>query len=453
MRRPIMFICTWLLLFCGWLSAFWLNALQLHSSFYILVPTLLLGVGMGLIRKIANRKIMVVSLALTALIAVSFYNQFHAQRRISLSDFKVRMQAGSSQSVNIMTKADQQGTFDTSRTLQATTDIEVSLFAELPGPPRMLAFDDQGSLYVSIPDLGAIYLLQDKDSDGFADKPQLFSFDLDRPQGLAWYQGRLYVATPSQLLVLSDIDGDRQVDQTEVLVDRLPDDGGHSTPSLIFTSSGDLLLAIGSRCNACEESDPLRATLQKVDIISGQLSPYAKGLRNSIGLAIAPDSGQLWASDIGRELQVNIPPDEINQIEEGGDYGWPYCFGQQLTDPELGSTTICRDTASSRLDLPVHSAPMGLTFGAGLNAPQEFRDSLYIALNGGIGSEPRLVRVAYSDGKLETFAKHLLHGWQQSDQPWGRPVAPLVGPDGDLYLSDDLANVVYRVHWNVEKVK
>jgi glucose/arabinose dehydrogenase len=447
MKRPILLVCTWVLFFCGWLSAFWLNAMQLHSTLYVLAPALLLGGGMGLIRKVASRKIMVVTLALTALLAVTFYNQYHPQRRISLHDFKQRVQAGASQTVAVVTKGSQAGAFGESRSLDAAAPIEVSLYAELPGPARMLAFDDLGNLYVSIPDLGVIYLLQDSDKDGFADKPQLYHYDLDRPHGLAWYQDKLFVATASQVLVLSDGDGDLRADQIEVLVDGLPDDGGHLGHSLVVNAAGDLLLAIGSRCNACEESDPRRATLQRIDIASGQMVPFATGLRYSIGLVVAPGSGDLWVSDIGRELQRNIPPDEINRIEEGGDYGWPHCFGQQLPDPTLGSARICRDTRPSYLDLPVHSTPMGLAFGTDLKAPPEYRDSLYVALNGGSGSEPRLVRVPSSDGNLETYAKEFLHGWQQSEQPWGRPVAVVAGPDGDLYLSDDVAAAVYRIHW------
>jgi glucose/arabinose dehydrogenase len=452
MRKQILLVCSWGLLFCGWLSAFWLNAMQLHSTLYILVPALFLGVGMGLNRKFVTGKVMVVSLAFTALLAVSVYNQYHSQRRISLSDFKQRIHKGSSQKVLISGSGHKgQGPFSESQVLQAETDIDVSLYAELPGPARMLAFDERNTLYVSIPDLGVIYSLRDDDNDGFAENSQLFHYGLDRPHGLAWYAGRLYVATPSQVLALTDNNADMQADEVEVIYEGLPDDGGHLARGLVIDSSGVLLVSIGSRCNACEETDVLRATLQKIDLVSKQITqitPYATGLRNSVGLAVAPDNGQFWATDISRELQqTNIPPDEINQITEGGNYGWPYCFGQKLVDPTFNQTKLCRESSPSQLDLPVHSTPTGIAFGAQLKAPQEYKDSLYIALNGGSGSEPRLIRVPYRQGKVETFAKEFLSGWQQGDVPWGRPVAPHVGLDGSLYLSDDLANAIYRISW------
>ena len=147
-----------------------------------------------------------------------------------------------------------------------------------------------------------------------------------------------------------------------------------------------------------------------------------------------------------------MPPDEINQIRAGGNYGWPQCYGRQTPDPQFGSKKICRETIPSQVDLPAHSAPLGIAFGAGLNAPDEYRNSLYVALHGSWNrSQPRgykLIRIPYRDGVMADHGMEFLRGWlASSGQAWGRPVAPLVGPDGNLYLSDDRADAVYRIKW------
>lgn len=455
MRKQLLLALGVLLLLAGWLSAFLLNSIPQNRSLYILGPTLLLGVGMGVVLKAVGGKLTAITLALSALTALMIFNQVYPNRGVSISAFQKRLgdssPTGTFEKLIIRT-SDRSGPFAESPLLETFADIDIQLFARLPGAGRMMTFDQEGHLYVSIPELGAIYQLSDADGDGFSEQPLLYHVGLDRPSGLLWDAGQLYVAEPSQLLVLKDDNRDNHVDQVLTVIVDLPDDGGHWTRTLAKGSDRFLYLSVGSRCNACEETNKLRATVLKVDPDSGTYEVFARGLRNSVGLAFSPDQQRLWGSDNGRDmLGDELPPDEINQILAGKDYGWPECYGQQKPDPELGRGKRCQQTMASQVDLPAHSAPLGIAFGSGLNAPEEYRNSLYVALHGSWNrSEPRgykLIRIPYQNGQMATYSKDFLRGWLISGQAWGRPVAPIVGTDGNLYLSDDRAKAIYRIKW------
>lgn len=455
MKRQLLLALGCIMLLAGWLSAFLLKSAPQDSSLYILGPTLLLGVGMGVVLKTVNWKLTALTLALTALTAVLMINQFYPSRSVSITAFQNRLQNSekSGESIQLTVRGtDRTGVFENAHFLEAFANIKVQLFARLTGPVRMMAFDAAGNLYASIPQLGAIYLLRDVDNDGFVEQPVLYHAGMDRPHGLVWNNDSLYVAEASQLLELKDTDQDDQVDSVRVVLDGLPDDGGHWTRTLALGKDGFLYLSVGSRCNACEEPDPRRASVLKVNPATGESSIFARGLRNTVGLTFSPDGQTLWGSDNGRDmLGDELPPDEINRIVFGGDYGWPGCYGQQVPDPELGSPDRCQATLASTVDLPAHSAPLGITFGDRLNAPEEYRNSLYVAFHGSWNhSRPtgyKLVRIPYRKQQMNSSGEEFLRGWLVDGQAWGRPVAPAVGPDGNLYLSDDRANAIYQISW------
>ncbi len=455
MKRQLFLALGCLLLLGGWISAFLLNSVPEYYNYLILGPTLLLGTGMGVVWKLLGGRLTAVTLALTAMLALVTYNTIYPRHPISIRAFQERMQETpqiqqQGHEIRIQTLAGEATHPLAARRFEVFADLEVRLFARLPGPVRMLAQADNGDIYASIPQLGAVYRLVDTDKDGYAEQPQLVSAGLDRPHGLAWRDGRLYIAETARLLVLDHPEqGDG--DEPRVLIDDLPDDGGHWTRSLVFGADGMLYLSIGSRCNACQEADERRATVLQVDPASGHYLIFARGLRNSVGLTLALD-GSLWSSDNGRDmLGDDLPPDEINLLQQDNDYGWPFCFGRNGVDPQLGTEATCRDKIASRIDLPAHSAPLGIAFGDGLAAPQEYRHSLFVALHGSWNrSEPtgyKLIRIPFVAGQPDGPPLDLVRGWLADGRAWGRPVALLVGADGALYVSDDVANVIYRFSW------
>ncbi len=459
LKRQLLLSLGCIFLLFGWLSGFLLRTLSGGHDYYYLIPTLLLCCGMGIVLKLTGGRMTAVILALTAVAAVVGMNQVSPDNKISFANFQQRLvqRAKVGEKLRIQVSPENmQGRFAEPVELEAFADISVRLFAKLPGPGRMLLFTPDGSLLVSIPKLGAIYRLRDQDRDGFAEQVELYHYDLDRPHGLAWKDDRLYVAEPSRLLELQDVDQNGQVEEVREILTGLPDDGGHWTRSLALGNDGYLYLSVGSRCNACEEADDRRATVLKVNPQDGATEIFARGLRNTVGLTFSPDGQQLWGSDNGRDqLGDDLPPDEINRLVAGGDYGWPFCYGQQVADFELGNAEHCPTTVASAIDLPSHSAPLGMVFGEQLSAPEKYRNSLYVAFHGSwnrsVPTGYKLVRIPFSNGQPSGQGKEFLAGWLSGTQAWGRPVAPAVGPDGDLYLSDDLADAIYRISWNEQE--
>lgn len=336
------------------------------------------------------------------------------------------------------------------RYLQIVPGLGISVFAAGLDRPRMLAFDARGNLFVSLPHAGRVVALPDTDHDGVADEIRVFASDLDRPHGLAFDAGILLVAENGRLVRLPDADHDLKADRVEVVSNDLPAGGGHWTRSVVVDAGGDYFVSAGSSCNVCEESDPRRAAILRIEHAGGRSQVYARGLRNSVGLAIHPRSGELWASNNGRDmLGDDLPPEEINLIVKGGDYGWPYCYGRRIPDPDFGSEKRCRQTLQPMVEMQAHSAPLGIVFGAGLDFPLPFRQMLFVAFHGSWNrSTPtgyKLVGIPFADSRPVGPVTDIVSGWLQSFSAWGRPVAPVVGPDGALYLSDDRAGVIYRI--------
>jgi glucose/arabinose dehydrogenase len=458
MNRQLLLVLGCLMLLSGWMSAFLYRSIPQSYDIYYLIPTLLLAFGMGIVLKVVGGRMTAVVLALTAFVSILAVNALYPSKGVTLLGLQKKIIPAKEGNPIILQVREENraGIFSEELSLQTFADIEINLFAKTPGPARMLAFDSAGNLFVSIPKLDAIYRLRDDDQDGYVDQSVLFSADLDRPHGLVWQDDHLYVAETSRLLELRDTDNDGKADQTRIILEGLPDNGGHWTRSLALGKDGFLYLSIGSRCNACDEQDNRRASVLKINPATARTEVYATGLRNSVGLAFSADGQSLWASDNGRDsLGDDLPPDEINEIVAGGNYGWPFCFGAQAPDPVLGSEAVCRETLPAAVGLQAHSAPLGITFGDQLAAPVKFRNSLYVALHGSwnrrVPTGYKLIRIPFRDGQPVGQGHEFLAGWLTDGQAWGRPVAPVVGPDGALYLSDDRANAIYRIRWKTQE--
>ncbi|MBI5644277.1 MAG: PQQ-dependent sugar dehydrogenase [Deltaproteobacteria bacterium] len=340
------------------------------------------------------------------------------------------------------------GALRVERTLNVPYGFKVSVFAAGIEGARFMALDGDGNIYVSLTSGGKVVTLPDADKDGVADKAVTFARGLDRPHGLAFKGKDLIVAGAGSLVLLRDENGDLEADVKRVLTDDVPGGGGHFTRSIVIGPEGDFFISAGSSCNACVEKDRRRAAVLRFR--DGKARIYATGLRNSVGIALHTDTKELWAADNGTDgLGDDIPPEELNRIVEGGDYGWPYCYGRKTADPNFGSPGRCKDTIPAVVEMQAHSAPLGIAFGFGLEFPHEFRDVLYIAFHGSwnrsVPTGYKLIAIPFRDGKPSGKPFDVITGWQTETGAWGRPVAPLVGKDGALYLSDDHEGIIYRV--------
>ncbi len=346
------------------------------------------------------------------------------------------------------------GPIDLSR-VRLPAGFRISLFAsELPGA-RLMAFSPSGVLVVSLTEEGRVMALADPERTGRASHRYALLEGVDSPHGLAFRGRDLYVAETGRVLRFPDAEGAlRQgrslgMGEAVVVVPELPQGGNHFSRTIAFGFEGELFVSVGSSCNVCEEQDQRRGAVLRFPAGGGEGEVYASGLRNAVGLRWNPQDRNLWVTENGRDwLGDDLPPEEINVIGEPGDYGWPYCYGKNVPDPEYGDAERCRETISPALELPAHNAPLGLDFYQGGNFPAEYQGDVFLALHGSwnrsIPDGYKVVRVLVEDGKpvrTEDFAT----GWLRGRRAWGRPVDVLSGPDGALYVSDDRADAVYRI--------
>jgi glucose/arabinose dehydrogenase len=196
----------------------------------------------------------------------------------------------------------------------------------------------------------------------------------------------------------------------------------------------------------------MRAAISRFNADGTGKSIIATGLRNSVGHAWNPSTGQLWATDNGRDnIGDNIPPDEVNVIRPGGFYGWPYAYGNRVPDPAFGrrSPARVRATIPPKIAIQAHSAPLGLAFYTGNTFPQEYRGNLFVAYHGSwnrsVPTGYKVVRFSIRGGNVVGGQRDFITGWHTGGSAWGRPVGVLVGRQGELYITDDTGGRVYIV--------
>ncbi len=330
--------------------------------------------------------------------------------------------------------------------------FRISVFADGLDGVRMMALSPKGDLTVTQSRSGRVLILPDQNQDGKADRVLVFAKDLDRPHGLAWRDGELYVAETGAVVRLRDADGDGIAETRHMVTSDLPAGGMHWTRTLGFGPDGNMFVSAGSSCNACTEEDRRRASLMRFKPDGTDLTLFARGLRNSVGFAWHPVTGELWATDNGRDrLGNDVPPDELNRITFGGHYGWPYCYGDRHADPSFKEAEFCARSVPMTLGFQAHSAALGMAFYTGEQFPAEYRNDAFVAFHGSWDRQPptgyKVVRVRFKDGKptgYEDFAT----GWLRGGKGWGRPVDVLVAPDGALFVTDDGGGRIYRITYH-----
>ena len=346
--------------------------------------------------------------------------------------------------------------------LKLPPGFAISIFAREVKGARVLALDPAGNLLVSLTSQGKVVALPDKNGNGVADTVVPVLAGLNKPHGLAFGPGkkpRLYVAETDQVAAY-DYDTERLTATDPQKIAGLPPGGRHFTRSLRFLPGAQdrrLLISVGSSCDACEEQDPRApAKILAVNADGGDLSTFASGLRNSVFMAVHPLTRHVWATEMGRDyLGDNLPPDEINLILKGGHYGWPYCYGKRIHDdrfdPNGAHREFCVETIPSFIDLPAHSAPLGLAFFPAA-WPKQFRYHLLVAYHGSWNrTEPTGYKVVLHRLDIDgnpVDAEDFITGWLTPAGALGRPVDILIKDDGVIFISDDKAGVVYRVVYN-----
>jgi glucose/arabinose dehydrogenase len=326
----------------------------------------------------------------------------------------------------------------------------ITIFAQGLVEPRMMTIGPDGSLYVAERGAGRILRLPDQDGDGKADSIQVAARELSAPSSLAFYQdGALYVGETTRILRFSNPDEQGVFQERKVIIDGLPE-GGHNTRTILFSPDwSKLFVSIGSSCDACYEGDPRRAAIMQYRPDGSDGSVYAHGLRNAVGLSFRPGVDELWATNNGRDmLGDDLPPDTIQVVHQGLDFGWPKCHAGRISDPDLGNAASCKGISPPAVVLQAHSAPLGLTFYSGAQFPSQYQGNLFVALHGSwnrsVPTGYKVVRIPFTNGRpgaAEDFAA----GWLRNGQAWGRPVDVINASDGSLLVSDDEGGIIYRI--------
>src|SRR5579859_3283530 len=328
--------------------------------------------------------------------------------------------------------------------LRVPPGFKVSVFAENLRNVRFLTLGPGNAIYASQPGPGVIVKIRGVRGDGTADTVITVASGLQHPFGIAFRGDTMFVAEETALLRF-----DPGAPAPKKLMD-LPE-SGHSTRTILFGPDGKLYLAVGSSCNICDESDSLRAAVIQLNDNGAGGHVFAKGLRNTVGLAFNPKTGELWGGNNDRDmLGDDLPPEHVNIIKDGRNYGWPQCYLPGKPNPEYSSAD-CSHVEPPAITVQAHSAPLGFAFYTGRQFPQEYRGDAFMTLHGSwnrsVPTGAKVVRVKVdSSGRHATGVEDFIVGWQRPDgNRWGRPVGLLVLPDGSLLVSDDQGGKIWRV--------
>lgn len=330
--------------------------------------------------------------------------------------------------------------------------FRISVFAEGVENARQMALGDKGTVFVGSRNKGSVYALTDLDGDHVADKVRIVDKGLSMPSGIEFRDGSLYVAATDRILRYDNIELrlDFPPPPREV-TSSLPNERHHGWKYLRFGPDGMLYFNVGAPCNVCEVTG--FAQIRRIAVDGSGLQAFASGVRNSVGQAFHPVTGELWFTDNGRDMMGDdMPSDELNHAPERGmHFGFPFCHQGDTLDPELGLGEKCSRYEPPSLKLGAHVAPLGLVFYTGNMFPDLYRNQLFIAEHGSWNRSSkvgfRIMLVRFNEQAEVTGQEVFASGWLQGEKSWGRPNDVMVMPDGALLVSDDQGGRIYRISY------
>ena len=346
--------------------------------------------------------------------------------------------------------------------------FSVSLFAQKLENPRMVRVAPNGDLFVAESSANRIHVLRDANGDGKPEMSEVYAEGLNKPFGIAFYPPGIpkwvYVANTDSVVRFAYTEGNlKAAGPPEVVLANLSPGGqltggGHWTRDVVFSNDGkQMFVSIGSKSNADDdEAENDRARIFVADPDGKNQRPYATGVRNAVGIAVHPETGELWASVNERdELGDHLVPDYVTHVTENGFYGWPWFYLGNHQDPrhagkhpELAQKVIVPDVL-----LQSHSASLGMTFYRGSKFPVEYKSSIFAAEHGSWNRSLRtgykVVFIPVKDGKAVGEYVDFMTGMVTPEgDVWGRPVAVAQGKDGSLFVTDDGGECVWRVAYD-----
>lgn len=334
--------------------------------------------------------------------------------------------------------------------------FHIEVYADSVINARSMALSPTGTLFVGTRNEGNVYALQDLNNNNQADTMFTIMTEGNMPNGVAFKDGDLYVAEVNRILKFSDIES--KLDnpgEPEVIYDEYPTEKHHGWKYIAFGPDNKLYVPVGAPCNICESEDKIFNTITRINSDGSGLEIVQEGVRNTVGFTWHPETGDLWFTDNGRDMLGDDEPFcELNKASQDFQhFGYPYCHQGDLADPKFGDKRSCSEFVAPIQNLGPHVAPLGCEFVANTMFPSSFGNKMLIAEHGSWNRSNkigyRLTIVELDENQNATSYEDFISGWldEEEDDVWGRPVDLEWLPDGSLLVSDDFADVIYRVSY------
>jgi glucose/arabinose dehydrogenase len=339
--------------------------------------------------------------------------------------------------------------------LKLPEGFKIDIYAQGVVNARSMELSPNGTLFVGTRSEGSVYALKDTDGDMKADQAYTIAEGLKLPNGVAFRDGDLYVAEVNRVIKFENIEDKLDNPPTpKVIFDKYPKETHHGWKFIAFGPDDKLYIPVGAPCNICESEDRIFNTITRINPDGSGFEIVHEGVRNTVGFTWHPETGDIWFTDNGRDwLGDDSPACELNHASKDGmHFGYPYCHQGDLADPEFGEKRPCSDFTAPARKLGPHVAPLGLEFYTANQFPADYKGHLLIAEHGSWNrskkSGYRIMQVKLDGNKAVSY-EPFIEGWLEveEDDAWGRPVDLEFLPDGSMLISDDYADVIYRVYY------
>jgi Raf kinase inhibitor-like YbhB/YbcL family protein len=339
-------------------------------------------------------------------------------------------------------------------TLKVPEGFKIEKIAEKIGNARMIAISPSGVIYISRREEADVIKLNTDDkgspNGGFERVASRAGL-----HGITFHEGDVYLATVNEIF-RAKVKADGSFGPLEMIIDDLPDAGQHHTRTVQIGPDKMMYISVGSTCNECAEPNPEAATILRVSLDGKKRSIFAAGLRDTIGWGWQPGTGELWGMDHGIDWMGDDMPEELNRIENGKHYGWPYLYGENKINPRLDASGGMKKSEWVNRSSPMvlgykgHSAPMQMAFYNSTQFPKDYEGDAFVSMHGSwnrkTASGYEVVRINFENGTAKTI-EPFVTGFISGDSESGRPCGTAVTRDGSLIFSDDRNGVLYRVSY------
>ncbi|RZK17995.1 MAG: YbhB/YbcL family Raf kinase inhibitor-like protein, partial [Flavobacterium sp.] len=339
--------------------------------------------------------------------------------------------------------------------LKVPAGFKISKFAENLGNARIISISPAGNVYVTRRETGDVLMIKDNGGDKAASKP-VKVISRSGLHGITFYNGKVYLATVHEIYEAKVL-ADGTFGPLKMLIHDLPDAGQHNTRTVQIGPDNMMYIGIGSTCNECTEPNQENATILRGTLDGKSRAVFASGLRDPIGWGWHPQTGELWGMDHGIDwLGDDNQPEELNKIENGKRYGWPYIYADNKINPRvdppggLQKSDWIKSSVPMVMGYDAHSAPMQMSFYNSTQFPKEYQGDAFVSLRGSWNRKTpkgyEVVRVRFKNGQAISI-QPFVTGFVTATGEHGRLCGNAIAKDGSLLFSDDRNGVIYKVKY------